>query len=521
MRLLRSYNKNEDSRFDRIGYSIINKARLKKTAKVTVVIPVYNPGKYLKNTVDSVIQQDIGFSKVTLILIDDNSTDGSREVCKEYSRRHKNIVSVFLEKNTGTPAYPRNLGIHLANSKYITFLDADDYLAPSGLKALYSLLQKTRGSYATGKTVRVGSKKQSVSDIYESNRIRHNASPFSIRHFFHRLGPTARMMRLKTIRKNNIWFPEMKFAEDKQFFIDAVLAAGKISTTTATVYYVNRVDENSSSLVRRTGILEKMDYNIAVLRYVLEKGLEAEKEKAIVSRLIEFDAIARLFDRRRFGRSKNKQDYYKKFEEFMSVFHSYGRDYAPEEIIIEPINRIYYELVTSSDFETLEQLSSWSTSKGEFYYTEKNGLPYKVACLKNGAEVEIPVVFEARIEKEKEESDSIEFEIALTGHSIPTIEGLLLQSRKKVERSYQISDCFEQKGNILKLRLDRDNFQSIRRGSYIMYLQYNDYEKAVIEKSTSDRRSFMLRKRRKLITYRTARGTLSMRVRRINDQAKA
>lgn len=104
------------------------------------------------------------------------------------------------------------------------------------------------------------------------------------------------------------------------------MAAGKISTTTVPIYYLNRIDENES-LTKQTDVFEKMDSNISVLKHVLEKNLDPNQEKLIINRLIEFDSITRLFDRKHFVKSKNKKAYYDKFNKVMSIFKKYKRPY--------------------------------------------------------------------------------------------------------------------------------------------------------------------------------------------------
>lgn len=91
----------KDPYFNKVGYEILNESALKRRAKVTVVVPVYNAIDFLKKTIDSVILQNIGFHNITLILVDDGSNDGSRDVLRVYSRLYENIVSVFLEKIQG------------------------------------------------------------------------------------------------------------------------------------------------------------------------------------------------------------------------------------------------------------------------------------------------------------------------------------------------------------------------------------------------------------------------------------
>ena len=89
----------------------------------TIVVPVYNTRDYLRQCIDSVINQLN--STFEIILINDGSYDGSKEICDEYSV-YENIEVVHLEN--GGPSRARNIGMDLANGKYILFLDSDDYL---------------------------------------------------------------------------------------------------------------------------------------------------------------------------------------------------------------------------------------------------------------------------------------------------------------------------------------------------------------------------------------------------------
>ena len=76
--------------------------------KVSVIIPVYNAEKYLKNAIESVINQTIGFENIELILVDDNSTDESPKIILDYSEKYENIVSFLSNENHGLPGFGRN-----------------------------------------------------------------------------------------------------------------------------------------------------------------------------------------------------------------------------------------------------------------------------------------------------------------------------------------------------------------------------------------------------------------------------
>ncbi|MCC5803197.1 glycosyltransferase family 2 protein [Rossellomorea vietnamensis] len=507
-----SFNKNEDEKyFEKVPYEVYNQSALSTKTEVTVVVPVYNAEKYLAKTVDSVIVQNIGFQNITLILVDDGSNDKSRSILKKYAALYSNIVVIFLGENTGTPAFPRNLGAHLANSEYLTFLDADDWLSHDGISQLYNLLEETKSDYAVGKTIQIDSKTEKIVGRYESCKVRKNVSPYSIPHIFYHLGPRARMMRLSFVQENKIRYPEMKFAEDKQFFIDVLTAVGDISTTTAPIYYLNRIPENDS-LTKQTNIMEKMDTNITVLKYVLDKGLKADEEKMIVNRLVEFDSITRLFDRKHFVKSENKQKYYDKFEEVLAVFRKYKRPYSLEELIKKPINKVYYDFLINKQYDKVQALAEWSKLNGEKSYKLIDELPYTIAHLNDGSTVRIEIPAEAKIISEVQKQDQIVMEIEVKGHQVSDIQGVEFQSRESIIDTFTIKEVVKnQMYNLVTLSLKAEHLQELEKGGYIMSLQYADYEKLMITKDSdtaytlqSDQRSFEF--------YRTIKGNLSIKV---------
>ena len=95
--------------------------------KVSVIVPVYNAEEYLRDCLDSLLMQTIDQKEMEVLLINDGSTDGSLEICREYGEIYDNIV--IINKNNEGVSAARNIGIEKARGKYIMFLDADDELA--------------------------------------------------------------------------------------------------------------------------------------------------------------------------------------------------------------------------------------------------------------------------------------------------------------------------------------------------------------------------------------------------------
>ena len=104
---------------------------------ITVVIPVYNAGQYLKNSMQCLVHQT--YENLDIILINDGSTDNSAEICREHSQTDSRI-RMFSQKNSGQ-ASARNRGIEEAYGDYILFLDADDLYACDIVEYLYDLLK--------------------------------------------------------------------------------------------------------------------------------------------------------------------------------------------------------------------------------------------------------------------------------------------------------------------------------------------------------------------------------------------
>lgn len=106
--------------------------------KVSVIIPVYNAQDTIKRSIDSVINQTMGFSNIELILYDDNSTDGTRKILKEYSNSYENIVLILSDENSGYAGKGRNEGIKIASADYIMFMDSDDEYESDMCETLYN-----------------------------------------------------------------------------------------------------------------------------------------------------------------------------------------------------------------------------------------------------------------------------------------------------------------------------------------------------------------------------------------------
>lgn len=112
---------------------------------ISVIIPIYNAERYLKDCIDSVIKQS--YSDLEIILIDDGSTDTCSAICDEYKTKDSRIVVVH--KDNGGISDARNIGINIAKGEYIGFVDSDDFIHPRMYEYLVNALTEHQADVST------------------------------------------------------------------------------------------------------------------------------------------------------------------------------------------------------------------------------------------------------------------------------------------------------------------------------------------------------------------------------------
>lgn len=95
--------------------------------RLSVIVPIYNVEKYLRECIDSILSQNI--EGMEIILVDDGSLDGCEKICDEYAEKDSRVI--VIHKENGGASAARNAGLDIARGIYITFVDSDDYLLPN------------------------------------------------------------------------------------------------------------------------------------------------------------------------------------------------------------------------------------------------------------------------------------------------------------------------------------------------------------------------------------------------------
>lgn len=107
--------------------------------KVSVIIPVYNTEDYLKECIESLVNQTL--REIEILIVNDGSTDSSFEIMKEFKNKYPNIIKIF-DKVNGGQASARNYALPFAQGEYLGFVDSDDWVDSTMYEEMYEKAEK-------------------------------------------------------------------------------------------------------------------------------------------------------------------------------------------------------------------------------------------------------------------------------------------------------------------------------------------------------------------------------------------
>ena len=193
---------------------------------VSVVVPVYNTKRYLKRSLDALVGQTISHSEFEIVLVDDGSTDGSGEICDEYSKKYPDIIRVFHKCNGGQ-ATARNYGIRMAKGEYIGFADSDDHVDVTMFEKLYKLAKAENADFTEchyHSMFELPSEDDSFPKYREIGTRGTIRAHKDVRELFFdpQVSPWNKLYRKSVLVDNDVFFPEGMIYEDTAFYIKAL-----------------------------------------------------------------------------------------------------------------------------------------------------------------------------------------------------------------------------------------------------------------------------------------------------------
>lgn len=187
-------------------------------AKISVIVPVYNVEEYLRESLDSIVNQT--FQELEIICVNDGSTDSSLEILKEYAGKDSRI-KIINQENQGQGA-ARNNAIEIATGEYLGFVDPDDWIEPDMYEKAYNAIKNTDLDFVEFYSVnRFINKPSTISktSVIPINKI---YNPLDYPEFiFKRFAAWNKLFKTDFIKRNNIKFGKGRLAEDQIFTIKA------------------------------------------------------------------------------------------------------------------------------------------------------------------------------------------------------------------------------------------------------------------------------------------------------------
>lgn len=205
-----------------------------ESIKISVIIPVYKVEPYLRQCLDSVVDQT--YKNLEIICVDDGSPDKCGTICDEYAKKDSRIRVIHRE-NGGLSA-ARNSGIDIATGEYICFIDSDDFVSKSFVKYLYTLIKKYKADISVCPLIRyisdnkIDKGKGFVEDCVDSSGALSRI--FSENRY---IGVVACNKMYSRKLFDSIRYPEGKFYEDSGTTYKLFLESKKIAFGEYAKYY--------------------------------------------------------------------------------------------------------------------------------------------------------------------------------------------------------------------------------------------------------------------------------------------
>ncbi|MEV7089585.1 glycosyltransferase family 2 protein [Streptomyces sp. NPDC093085] len=209
---------------------------------MSVVIPVYNPGKYIDPCIDSLLAQTLPAADFEVLFVNDGSTDDTPARLDALAVEHPHFRVIHIP-NSGWPGKPRNIGVAEAKGEYVQFVDQDDHMASDALRRLYEMGHRNGSDIVIGK---VASNFRGVPHgVFKTNREKCDLSTAPL---YDSLTP-HKMFRTEFLRENKIAYPEGKRRlEDQLYMMQTYFPAKVVSILgTYTCYYYSKRDDGQNA----------------------------------------------------------------------------------------------------------------------------------------------------------------------------------------------------------------------------------------------------------------------------------
>ncbi|WP_232788815.1 glycosyltransferase family 2 protein [Streptomyces odonnellii] len=320
---------------------------------MSVVIPVYNPGKYIDPCVDSLLAQTLPAADFEVLFVDDGSTDDSPARLDKLADEHPHFRVIHIP-NSGWPGKPRNIGVSEARGEYVQFVDQDDHLASDALRRLYEMGHRNGSDIVIGK---VASNFRGVPHgVFRTNREKCDLTSAPL---YDSLTP-HKMFRTEFLRENGIAYPEGKRRlEDQLYMMQSYFPAKVVSILgNYTCYYYSKRDDGQnagSAKLVPTGYYGNLR---EVLQVVVDNTEPGEFRDRLLRRFYRVEMLGRLSEP---GVLKFTPEY---LDEMVDAIRPLVRDFITDGVHegLGSLTRLRSTLLRADDREGLMRIARFASS---------------------------------------------------------------------------------------------------------------------------------------------------------------
>lgn len=216
--------------------------------KLSIIIPVYNAEKNIKKTIHSIIDQN--YDDYELILVNDGSTDSSKNICEEFVESNNRIKLINIS-NSGS-GIARNVGISNASGEYCYFPDSDDVMTENSLNIIDNTINNTPADlyvfayYIARRDGGSAILKAITNDYIDGNKIRENYEKYMKEGKTYIQGaPWNKVFKTEIIKKYNIQYPDLRRNQDEIFILRYMNKARNVKFVNEVIYtyYMNSLQD--------------------------------------------------------------------------------------------------------------------------------------------------------------------------------------------------------------------------------------------------------------------------------------
>lgn len=312
--------------------------------KVSVILPVYNVENYIKKSLDSIINQTFNLNDIEVIMVDDCSTDNSGEIIDEYASKYDNFRAIHLDENSGAAGKPRNVGLNIASSDFVMFLDSDDCFVENALEILLNKIrQDDELDIVLGGYVNIYDKKQEIILPFKGNEDKYFVN--TLNEFdLAKMNPaiSSKIFRKDFLIRNNIIFPEGIPGQDLVFFLNSFFNSSKILSLNDFIVYKRILRSKGSDksisfnlnynyiigLIKAytltLNIFKENNVNMNLAKLILINHLRFLTNQLLKNQLTK-DELSRICNSEEFHNFINN-DFFKVAAEFRLIFDNMKKD---------------------------------------------------------------------------------------------------------------------------------------------------------------------------------------------------